>query len=230
MKKISVVLVMAFGVLLYACKHEIVNPIVTLPGGGVPVLPAPGEVCFDADVLPIFQSSCAKAGCHDAASKQDGYILDSYANILKKGIKPGNANDSKMYKVLIDTDPGDRMPQAPYAPLLQSQIDVIRKWINEGAKNTAGCNTCDTTKFTYAAAIKPIIDANCINCHSASYAGGNWNFADFNLLRAAALSGRLVGSISHNAGFRQMPQGSAKLSDCKITQIRKWVQAGAQNN
>lgn len=218
-----------FVVLLYACKHEILNPAAPGSGpgpggGGTP----PGVVCFD-DVLPIFQSSCAKSGCHDAATAQDGYILDSYANIIKKDIKPGDAGGSKIYKVLLE-DEEDRMPMAPYPALLPQQIALIRDWINQGAKNTTGCSSvCDSSVFTFTA-VKKTIDARCLNCHSGNTASGGVNLGSYETIKPVALSGRLLGVISHAPGFTAMPMGSPKLSDCQVDQVRKWVQAGALNN
>ncbi|HEX6914205.1 MAG TPA: hypothetical protein VF145_03130 [Chitinophagaceae bacterium] len=228
MKKLLILSVVASLVVLYACKHDIVNPgPVTPPTGGV-VPPVTGEVCFD-DVLPIFRSSCAKAGCHDAATKQEGYVFDSYANIIKKDIKPGNAAGSKVFEVMIETGK-DRMPPPPAPGLLPEQIELIKAWINQGAKNTTGCaSTCDTTVFTFTA-VKKIIDANCLNCHSGAAPSGGWNFSTHAGVKAVADNGKLMGSINHAPGFTPMPAGNPKLSDCKITQIRKWIQAGTPNN
>ena len=234
MKK-TVILSVVFGmIVLYACKHEVLNPGTPVTGGGTGTGGntggTNGEVCFD-DVLPIFRSSCAKSGCHDATTKQEGYIFDSYANIVKKDVKPGNAAGSKVYRVLIEQDEDDRMPRAPYPRLLPAQIELIKNWINQGAKNTTNCSTnvCDTTVFTYTA-VKKIIDANCINCHSGASPSGGLNYSTHAGLKAVADNGRLLGAVNHAVGFTPMPMGNPKLSDCNITQIRKWVQAGAPNN
>lgn len=219
--------------LVYACKHDVVNPPATggSGGGGVILPPGTTAICFESEILPIFTSSCAKSGCHNTASAQDGYVLNNYANIIKKGIKPGNATGSKIYEVIMETDPGKRMPQPPAAPLTATQKDLIKRWINEGAKNTTNCsNTCDTTMFTYLAIVKPILDANCIGCHTGAGSPRNVDVSTYATTRVVALNGKLVGSISHAPGFIAMPQGAAKLIDCKIIQIRKWVQAGAPNN
>jgi hypothetical protein len=32
------------------------------------------------------------------------------------------------------------------------------------------------------------------------------------------------------AGYSAMPKGGNKLADCQITQVQKWIQAGALNN
>ena len=42
------------------------------------------SICFERDVLPIFQSNCAKSGCHDAGAHKGGYALDNHADVGKK--------------------------------------------------------------------------------------------------------------------------------------------------
>jgi ribosomal protein S16 len=228
---------------IYACKHEVLNPgAVTPPATDTTTIPNPGSgngsgagstaMCFENDILPIFKSSCAKSGCHDAASKQEEYVFDSYEDIMKKGIKAGDAQESKVYKIITEDKEDERMPKAPNPRLTATQIDLIKKWINEGAKNTTNCaSTCNDSIFTYAQAIRPLLDANCVGCHNGgSAAPANLNYTTHAGIKAVALSGRLVGAISHLQGFSPMPKGSPKLSDCKISQVTKWVQAGAPNN
>ena len=111
---ILAVLIIALTVIINACKHEIPEGITG--GSPTPVPGGTGEVCFESQILPIFQSNCAKSGCHDAATHQDGYVFDSYANIIKKDVRPGNAANSKVYKVLFET--GDKkMPRPPVLSL-----------------------------------------------------------------------------------------------------------------
>lgn len=234
MKKI--LLTMLCFAAIIACRHSVETPADTGTGagtgtGGGSTGGLSNVVCFEADILPIFRSSCAKSGCHDVASSQDGYVLDSYANIVKRGIKPGDANKSDIYEAITDNDPSDRMPQVPNPPLTNAQIDLIKRWINEGAKNTVNCGTaCDTSIFTYSQGVRPILDANCVGCHNASLQNGGVNLSTYDGVRTVALNGRILGAISHNPGYTPMPYQSAKLSDCKITQIRKWIQSGALNN
>ncbi len=186
-----------------------------------------GTVCFESSVLPIFLSSCARSGCHDAANHEEGYILDNYSNIVRKGIKPGDANDSKLYEVLFESG-DDQMP--PDAPLSQAQKDSIAAWINQGAKNTVNCNcSCDPAKFTYAAIIQPIITNQCVGCHTPGSLGGNIDLSTYSLVKIQVDNGKLLGSVTQSVGFSAMPKGS-KLSDCQIIQIKNWISAGASNN
>lgn len=219
----------------YACVHDpfpaIPPPLEVNPGneygGTTPDCKYVG-VCFESSVLPIFQSSCAKSGCHDANTQND-YNLTTYETIMRKGIVPGSAASSKLWKV-TGLEPDDIMPPPPNAALSTAQRDSIAKWINEGAKNTTKCNcSCDTTKFNFAANISPLMTAYCVGCHNPNSAGGNIILTTYPDVQAVALNNKLMGSITHTVGYKPMPQGG-KLSSCQIIQIQKWVDAGALNN
>ncbi len=186
-----------------------------------------GTVCFESSVLPIFISSCARSGCHDESTKKEGFVLDNYNNIVRKGIVPGRATDSEIYEVLFETGE-DQMP--PDAPLSKAQKDSIAAWINQGAKNTVNCNcSCEPTQFTYAAIIQPIINNQCVGCHKPGSLSGNIDLSSYSLVKAQVTKGTLLGSITQAVGYSAMPKGS-KLSDCQITQIKNWISAGALNN
>jgi hypothetical protein len=231
------VLMLIIVIVVDSCVHDpVINPTSSngeQPGTPPPVTPGTpgcvydGSVCFESSVLPIFLSSCAKSGCHDANSRREGYVLNSYASIVSRGISPGNANGSKLYKILFASGE-DRMP--PDAPLTQAQKDSIALWINQGAKNTVNCNcNCDTTKFTYATIIQPLLSSTCVGCHKPGSLGGNIDLSTYTSVKIQASNGKLLGSIQHSAGYSPMPQGG-KLSDCQITQIKNWINAGAVNN
>jgi hypothetical protein len=222
-------LIVLMTVLLDSCMHEpFIDP--NALNGGEPSTPGcvySGEVCFESSVLPIFVSSCAKSGCHNTTSHKEGFVLDSYANIVRKGISPGNASSSELYKVLFETGE-DRMP--PDGSLTQAQKDSIKLWINQGAKNTTNCNChCDDTQFTYAAIIQPIMSTHCVGCHKPGSLGGNIDLSAYIKVKTQADNGKLLGSVTHAAGYIAMPQGG-KLEDCQISQIQKWIEAGALNN
>lgn len=229
MKKIFsilAVLIIALTV-INACKHEIPQAIT---GSPAPVPGGTGEVCFEAQILPIFQSNCAKSGCHDAATHEKDYVFDSYINIIRKDVRPGNAANSKVYKVLFET--GDKkMPPLPNSDLTTDQKALIGKWINEGAKNTVTCGSvCDSNQFKYSTNVSVIIGTYCLGCHSGSAPSGGINLSGYNGVRNVAVSGRLVGAVSHAPGYSPMPKNASKLSACQIAQIRKWVSSGAPNN
>lgn len=217
-----------------SCKHEVMFP--NNPGGGSTNPPVSGgsqpcnadTVYFVNNVLPLINQSCAMSGCHNAASHQDGVILTDYANIIKE-VSPGNPGSSDLYKAIIASG-SDRMPPAPMTPFTTDQKNMIYKWILQGAKNNACNSGCDTTIFTYSAAVAPMMNTYCKGCHNPSSPGGGIDLSTYTGVRAAALNGKLYGSITWASGYSPMPKNSAKLSDCQIKQVKKWIDAGTPNN
>lgn len=211
-----------------SCEHETIAPVVdTTPQPG-PVIN--NGICFQSDILPLLQSNCAKSGCHDAATRSKNLVLDSYTNIMQRDIIPGNADASKIYRALFETGK-DKMPPLPNTDLTTAQKALIGQWINEGAKNTVNCaSNCDTAQFKFAANINPLLNTYCTGCHSGSVPSGNIDLSNYNNVKQQVTSGRLVGAVTHAAGYAAMPKDAGKLSDCQITQIKKWIAAGALNN
>jgi ribosomal protein S16 len=228
--KIFMIVTLLAGGFVISCKHEPIPEPPSGGGGGGGGTGGSNLICFESEVLPIFQSACAKPGCHDAITREEGYVLDSYANIMKKGIVAGKATSSKLYTVLFKSG-DDRMPPPPNPGLTRAQSDAIGRWINEGAQNTTNCGTnCDTTVFTFSAAVNPILQNNCVGCHNASTLNGGVNLSTYANVKVYADNGKLYGSIAHLAGYKPMPNASSKLSDCQIRVVQKWIQSGAPNN
>lgn len=215
--------------IIHSCVHDPLLDPYSLNEGefNTPGCVYSGEVCFESSVLPIFISSCTQSKCHDAATHEGGFVLTNYTNIVRKGIVPGNANESKLYKVLFGSGE-DRMP--PDGSLTQAQKDSIKAWINQGAKNTVNCNcSCDPNQFTYTVTIKPLLVTQCVGCHKPGSLSGNVDLSTYTFVNTQVANGKLLGTVSHSAGFTSMPPGS-KLSDCQIRQITNWINAGASNN
>jgi ribosomal protein S16 len=132
---------------------------------------------------------------------------------------------------ILDNNPNDVMPPPPNNPLTDSQIALIQQWINQGAQNTTNCaSTCDTTAFLFSADIAPILSTYCNGCHSGPFPDAGINTTTYAGVQTIAQDGSLLGSIEHNSNFVAMPKNAAKMDACNITKIRKWIQAGAQNN
>lgn len=221
-------------ILVYSCKHQ--PPILnyTDPGSGGGGVVPPASTCsadtvyFANQVMPLIASNCNMAGCHDNITHADGVNLTNYNNIMRY-IVPGNASESKLYRMVVRTD-GDRMPPPPAPPLTSAQIALLQKWISQGAKNNSCSGGCDTASFTYSAAIKIIMENKCRGCHNPANAGGNIDLSSYAGVKVVAQNGKLYGSIAQLVGYSPMPKGAAKLSDCEIIQVQKWITAGAPNN
>lgn len=224
-------------VLLMSCKHEIAEipvPVNNTPNGPNVPDPSPQGICFESEVLPLLVSNCAMTGCHSANNPAEEIALTSYSALMNSAednlVVPGNANASELIEVLLEVDPDKRMPRPPAAPLTQSQIDLLKQWINEGAQNTVNCAGCDSTQFTFASSVRPLLQSACVGCHSGTFPGGGVPLSTYEQIQAVASNGRLWGAVDHQQGFSAMPKNSAKLSACELAVIQKWIQAGAQNN
>ena len=170
-------------------------------------------------------SSCATTGCHDKDSHKDGVILTDYSSILRTGgIKAGDPNDSEFFETLTD-DGDDLMPPPPYDPLNSNQIEILRKWIAQGAQNNACSDGCDLTNVTFSGQIWPMMESYCTGCHSAASPGGGIVIAGYDDMVALAENGSLMGSIRYESGYAKMPTNQ-QLSTCNIDMLQKWIDDG----
>lgn len=94
-------------------------------------------VAFTKDIAPILHQKCVT--CHNPEKSKGGYRLHTFADLMKPGESkepPITANapaKSHLYQLLVTNDEDDRMPQKD-DPLLSTQIALIKRWIEEGAK------------------------------------------------------------------------------------------------
>ncbi|MBA2745201.1 MAG: hypothetical protein H0U44_03145 [Flavisolibacter sp.] len=90
---------------------------------------------------------------------------------------------------------------------------------------------CNTNEVRYGTTIKGIIaQYNCMNCHGATNPFAGFSLHTYDALKAKVTDGRLLGAVSHSPGFSPMPQGAARMSQCDINKIKKWIDDGAPNN
>jgi hypothetical protein len=94
----------------------------------------------------------------------------------------------------------------------------------------AGSQSCDTTNVTYSQTIAPIAAQYCNSCHSGTTPPAGIKTDTYTDLNAIAVNGKLWGVVNHDQGYIPMPYQSAKLSECNLLKIRKWIDAGSPDN
>ena len=212
-----------------ACKHD-PYPAPEDPSGGNPPSTGgchPDTVYYERDIQPIFNASCAYSGCHDAVSAQKGVVLTNYSSVMSTAdVRPFDPYGSDLYEVIVDQG-GDQMPPLPNAPLGLDKVQLIEKWINQGALNKT-CSDCDTLNLTYTADIVPLVSTNCISCHSATSASGGVVLETYSQVTDAVTNGNLLQAIRGEAGVASMPPGGS-LSTCNLRTVELWVAAGMPN-
>ncbi len=138
-----------------------------------------------------------------------------------------------LYEVITETDEDKRMPQPPNAPLSADQINLIAKWIMQGAEKREcdpDAGECDTENVSYSGFVQLVIQNNCQGCHSGNTPSGNIDLTNHANVKTLADSGKLYGAISWQNGYENMPQGGNQLPSCTIDKIKSWIDAGAPNN
>lgn len=194
-----------------------------------------GIVYFDSQILPILQGNCAFSGCHDPVTAQHDLVLNSYESIMAHDdvIVPFDLDKSELYEKITEDDVEDRMPPPPNAPLTQQQIELIRKWILQGAENITCENMgtgCDTAMVSFSTDVLPVMNTYCVTCHGNTNPNAGIMLTNYNGVSGAASSGKLLGVISWANGFLRMPLGGNQLPECDINVIAAWINQGAQDN
>ena len=111
----------------------------------------PGEVSFSRQIQPILTDRCAFGGCHASTSPAAGQSLAeglSYMSTVNvpseelpsmHRVEPGDPDQSYLVHKIQGTHldvggSGLRMPRGQ-EPLSDDQIQLIRNWILQGARN-----------------------------------------------------------------------------------------------
>ena len=100
--------------------------------------PATDAVSYYKQIRPIFQANCQ--GCHQPAKARGEYVMTSYDRLLKGGdsgeaaIVKSQAAASHLVKMIEPKDGKAKMPEGKN-PLDRSDIDLVRRWIDQGAKD-----------------------------------------------------------------------------------------------
>lgn len=94
-------------------------------------------VDFARDVYPLLQRTCLE--CHGAERQRGKLRLDERAGAIKGGssgntIVPGKSDESELYRRIILPKGHEGLMPARGEPLSRAQTDLIRDWINQGAK------------------------------------------------------------------------------------------------
>ncbi len=94
-----------------------------------------GDVSYAKDIQPMFNSICVN--CHP---NQGQLSLRNYTNLMKGGksgavVIPKDGAGSLLVKKLEGTASGDRMPPKPAGEWSTTKIELVKKWIDQGAEN-----------------------------------------------------------------------------------------------
>jgi hypothetical protein len=97
------------------------------------------KVNYTDHVLPILRDKCL--GCHNGDKARGGLDASNYVKLMEGGssgavVKPGDADDSRLYTLAAHKAEPKMPPKAD--PLPAEQLATLKKWIEQGALETAG--------------------------------------------------------------------------------------------
>ena len=115
-------------VLVAACLAALLS---LLRGERVETRPSPS---LESDVLPLLKARCLK--CHSPLKAKGKLNLSSPRSLARGGsngavIVPGNLDESTLWDLVSN----DEMPPKPEEPLSADEKALLRRWIEQGAKN-----------------------------------------------------------------------------------------------
>ncbi|MDA3861245.1 MAG: hypothetical protein PF445_08455 [Melioribacteraceae bacterium] len=95
------------------------------------------DVSYNEYIQPVLNVKCSTSGCHDDGTRAGDYSVTNWANVVFPGIvNPGNVETSRLVW-RIEGLGVEFMPPigSVVLPLTKNQVDGIKTWIREGAKN-----------------------------------------------------------------------------------------------
>ena len=101
-----------------------------------PVCTPPATVSFSKDIQPIFNANCNTSGCHSGTKPAGNLNLESnqaYANLMDS--KSGYIDTMKpVNSILYVSMTSKTNPMPPNGKLDACKIELVLKWIQEGAR------------------------------------------------------------------------------------------------
>ncbi len=114
--------------------------VATQVKAGAAETPLHEAVEFNRDIRPILSESCFNCHGPDEAKREADLRFDTQEGALaerdgRRAIVPGDAPASEMYRRITAENPEERMPPTDSGRVLDArQIELIRRWIDHGAK------------------------------------------------------------------------------------------------
>ena len=228
-------------------------------GGG---MPKPGEpIDFTNHVLPILEDRCFS--CHQEPYDKNGrtiqpkagLALNTYELVMKGNldntvVTAGDVEDSYLHEVLTLDEDDDMFMPPKGGPLTSEQIDIIKRWIEEGAKPKAGgSGGADMSGgISFHDHIFPLLEERCLDCHGEPYVKNGRTIHPkaglalntYELVLKGNLDGPIVERGNHEESTlfvvitldpddsEIMPPKGDPLTEEEVEMFKKWIDEGAK--
>lgn len=242
------------------------DPSLAIENAKVSAIPRPDEpIDFTNHVLPILDERCFS--CHNAPYEKNGRTihpkaglrLDTHEWVMKGNldntvVEAGNLEDSYLYEVITLDQEDDMFMPPKGGALTAEQIDIIKRWIMEGAKASAAGGEAMASDMSNGISfhqhIFPLIEERCLDCHSEPYVKNGRTIHPKAGLRLdtyeAIIEGNLDGTIIEKGNAEEstlyavitldsddpeiMPPKGEPLTEDEINMFKQWIEEGAKEN
>ncbi len=201
MKKIVITMAMMTSMLVYLLSSCYKNKedILTEP-----------KTSFRGDVVPIMVAG--GCGCHNNGIANRA-VQFSHADTIFYDVILGRVG---LFNAWVN---GGTHPGAGSIDLTNNQKAIIKKWIDEGAKDDGGGCTVTGT-ITYTSKILPLYTSTCkgSTCH-----GGIAANIDYSKMVAKK---DVLTTMVNSSGNSGHPGGTLSLSSCTVNLFKEWIAQG----
>ncbi|MHB8578744.1 MAG: hypothetical protein ACYDA4_02660 [Ignavibacteriaceae bacterium] len=119
-----------FSFIIYGCKDTVTGSQLDST-----VIPA-SNVSYAKYIQPVFTLKCANPGCHDDGTMAAGLSLTTWTGATNpQYVTKGYPNNSILVQSIEGLSGAFPMPPVGYPVLTANQIQGVKTWIAEGAKN-----------------------------------------------------------------------------------------------
>ena len=200
---------------------------------------APTQGAFQTSVLPILKANCV--ACHGAELRQKELDLSTWQTALKGGesgpvIAPGKPEESRLYELIstVTMPPGD-------ARLGEPDIEIIRSWIDAGARSPEGETAKQATTLATYDDIIPVVLNHCTACHGLRRQEGGLDLRTHESILRGGKSGPAIipGRPSESLLIRRIEAGDMPpkkemltngvkpVSQAELGKLVSWIEQGA---
>lgn len=170
------------------------------------------SVSFHKQVAPILQANCQ--GCHQPAKASGKYVMTDFATLLTAGesgepsIVPGKPDESLLVSQITAVEGDAAMPPGG-KPLSAVEVELIRKWIAQGATD----DTPASTKVSYSRdnppvyALPPVVTSLDFSADGKFLAVAGFNEVLLHNADGSGIADRLVGLSERIESVRFSPDG-----------------------
>jgi mono/diheme cytochrome c family protein len=191
-----------------------------------------GEVSYYREVRRLFQQHCQ--GCHQPAKPLGGFVMTGHADLFKKGdqdkpgIIPGRPDQSFLIEQI--TAPSGKKPAMPKGkdPLSAADVELIKKWIAQGAKDDTPPNAREVVDAAHPPAyfLPPVVSAIDFSPDGKLLAVSGYHEVLLHKADGSGLLARLIGLSERIQSLAFSPDGTllavAGGSPARFGEVQIW--------